>query len=87
MHMKEDSSDGIDEMTPWSIERGCDSSCEEGTSNYCVEMGARTKVLYCTSCCSDPLCNVDGKASPNTPLDKLLIIQLIFITVLYNIAV
>ena len=87
MHMKEDSSDGIDEMTPWSIERGCDSSCEEGTSNYCVEMGARTKVLYCTSCCSDSLCNVDGKASPNTPLDMLLIIQLIFIIVLYNIAV
>ena len=86
--MEEGKSAGIDEMTPWSIERGCDSSCEEGTSNYCVEMGARTKVLYCTSCCSDPLCNVDGKASsPNTPLDMLLAVQLMFIITLYNIAV
>ena len=86
MHVKEDTSSGIDEMIPWSIQRGCDNDCEEGTSNYCVEMGAKTKVLYCTSCCSDPLCNVDGKASPNTPLDKLVVIQLAFMIILYNLA-
>jgi hypothetical protein len=70
----------------WSIERGCDSHCDPEKSNFCVEMGARTKVLYCTSCCEGNLCNVDNKASPfNVPINILLINQIFFIFVLYVI--
>ena len=70
----------------WSIERGCDSHCDPEKSNFCVEMGARTKVLYCTSCCEGNLCNVDNKASPfNVPINILLINQIFFIFVLYGI--
>ena len=27
-------------------------------------MGTRTKVTYCTSCCTEPLCNTDNAAAP-----------------------
>ena len=31
----------------WSLERSCARTCEP----FCVSMGGRTKVTYCTSCC------------------------------------
>jgi len=38
----------------WSIERNCSSKCEPG----CLILGERTKLYVCTSCCSQPSCNV-----------------------------
>jgi len=35
------------EFSQWSIERGCAEECQP----FCVTMGGRTKVTYCTSCC------------------------------------
>ena len=40
----------VDNMTTyaqWSLERACVKECEP----FCVSMGGRTKVTYCTSCC------------------------------------
>ena len=74
-----------DKKNRWSIQRGCDSSCSQDTSNFCVEMGTRTKVLYCTSCCTGDLCNKDSKAAQKGPIHTLLANQLIFIFVLYKI--
>jgi len=45
---------------PWSLERGCAEDCTE----FCVTMGARTKIRYCTSCCTHDHCNVDNAAAP-----------------------
>ena len=87
-YLPEKEQDGEVDMSfkEWSIERGCDSHCDPEKSNFCVEMGARTKVLYCTSCCEGNLCNVDNKASPfNLPINILLINQIFFIFVLYVI--
>merc|ERR1712223_337957 len=36
--------------TPWSMERNCSEECK----NFCVTMGGRTKLTYCTSCCDTP---------------------------------
>ncbi len=47
------------EMTTWSLERSCADTC----SNFCVTMGARTKISYCTSCCNQTLCNTDNAAA------------------------
>jgi hypothetical protein len=47
-------------FVPWSLERGCSPKCHD----FCVTMGARTKVTYCTSCCTTQLCNTDnGRAA------------------------
>lgn len=45
--------------TPWSMERSCSEECK----NFCVTMGGRTKITYCTSCCNADLCNVDNASS------------------------
>ena len=47
--------DSIEEdgFIPWSLERSCTDVCQP----FCVTMGARTKVTYCTSCCSEDRCN------------------------------
>ena len=40
----------VDNMTSyaqWSLERACVQECDP----FCVSMGGRTKVTYCTSCC------------------------------------
>ena len=42
--------------TPWSMERNCSDECR----NFCVTMGGRTKLTYCTSCCTTNLCNIDN---------------------------
>ena len=39
--------DNMDEYAQWSLERGCVRECDP----FCVSMGGRTKVTYCTSCC------------------------------------
>ena len=49
-----------EEYVPWSLERGCAETCK----NFCVTMGTRTKVTYCTSCCTEPFCNTDNAAAP-----------------------
>eukprot|EP00096_Caligus_rogercresseyi_P014682 TRINITY_DN7198_c0_g1_i3.p1 TRINITY_DN7198_c0_g1~~TRINITY_DN7198_c0_g1_i3.p1 ORF type:complete len:186 (-),score=51.77 TRINITY_DN7198_c0_g1_i3:8-565(-) len=41
----------------WSMERDC---AYETCKNFCVSMGARTRLTYCTSCCDSDLCNVDS---------------------------
>ena len=50
---------GTLDYTPWSMERNCSSECK----NFCVTMGGRTKITYCTSCCIGNLCNTDNLAS------------------------
>ena len=45
--------------TPWSMERNCSEECK----NFCVTMGGRTKLTYCTSCCDTNLCNVDNSVA------------------------
>jgi len=45
-------------MKNWSFERHCTSECNA----FCVTMGARTKITYCTSCCTDDMCNTDNSA-------------------------
>jgi hypothetical protein len=45
--------------TPWSMERSCSSECK----NFCVTMGGRTRLTYCTSCCTNDLCNIDNSVS------------------------
>ena len=52
--------------TPWSIERSCSSECK----NFCVTMGGRTKITYCTSCCVGDLCNTDN-SSPSLSMYPL----------------
>ena len=83
---QEDTNQNNKTMTPWSIERGCDSECDPETSNFCVEMGARTKVVYCTSCCRESKCNVDSKAPSSVPTDMRIFYQLSFIIGLYIIS-
>ena len=56
-----------DEFTQWSIERSCSNECK----NFCVTMGTRTKVTYCTSCCNEPECNV-GNYSANTKKSSIV---------------
>ena len=78
--MHSDTTEDEEYMTykEWSMERGCADSCNPEQSNYCVEMGARTKVLYCTSCCTDSLCNVDNKA-PQNSLFRMMLTTSLFI--------
>merc|ERR1739848_147694 len=45
--------------TPWSMERNCSNECKD----FCVTMGGRTKITYCTSCCRGNFCNTDNLAS------------------------
>merc|ERR1711971_303262 len=45
--------------TPWSMERNCSDECK----NFCVTMGGRTKLTYCTSCCTSNLCNDDNSVA------------------------
>lgn len=44
----------------WHMERNCSSSCQE----YCIMMGVgeRTKIIECTSCCAEDLCNTGSGA-------------------------
>ena len=39
--------DNMSGYAQWSLERSCSETCEP----FCVTMGGRTKVTYCTSCC------------------------------------
>ena len=39
--------DNMSGYAQWSLERSCSEKCEP----FCVTMGGRTKVTYCTSCC------------------------------------
>jgi len=39
--------DNMSGYAQWSLERSCVRDCEP----FCVSMGGRTKVTYCTSCC------------------------------------
>ena len=39
--------DNMSGYAQWSLERSCSERCEP----FCVTMGGRTKVTYCTSCC------------------------------------
>ena len=39
--------DSMESYAQWSLERSCSASCQP----FCVTMGGRTKVTYCTSCC------------------------------------
>lgn len=39
--------DNMDEYAQWSLTRSCQETCNP----FCVTMGGRTKVTYCTSCC------------------------------------
>ena len=39
--------DNMSGYAQWSLERSCSARCEP----FCVTMGGRTKVTYCTSCC------------------------------------
>lgn len=39
--------DNMDGYAQWSLTRSCEKTCEP----FCVTMGGRTKVTYCTSCC------------------------------------
>ena len=39
--------DNMELYAQWSLERSCSEQCEP----FCVTMGGRTKVTYCTSCC------------------------------------
>jgi len=52
-------SDDSGPYTKWSMERNCSSECK----NFCVTMGGRTKITYCTSCCTSDLCNVDNSVN------------------------
>ena len=54
-----DSPDEDTNFTRWSIERSCSADCKK----FCVTMGTRTKVTYCTSCCSGNLCNTGNGAT------------------------
>ncbi|XP_053213441.1 uncharacterized protein LOC128396837 [Panonychus citri] len=40
----------------WALERKCSSSCIQG----CIILGERTRLHYCSSCCSDDLCNTNS---------------------------
>ena len=59
-----------EEYVPWSMERGCAETCK----NFCVTMGTRTKVTYCTSCCTEPFCNTDNAAPGVAPLGTMAIL-------------
>ena len=50
------------DFMPWSIERNCSSECKK----FCVTMGTRTKITYCSSCCEGNLCNTDNSSLGTT---------------------
>lgn len=60
------------EFEDWGLERGCAHTCKP----FCVTMGGRTKLTYCTSCCRwDPLPgNEDGNDNCNT--DNMAVVQM-----------
>lgn len=58
--------------TPWSMERSCSDECK----NFCVTMGGRTKLTYCTSCCTENYCNVDNSGCIDVFSKFLLLIVL-----------
>merc|ERR1712012_1378885 len=39
--------DNMEGYAQWSLTRSCETECRP----FCVTMGGRTKVTYCTSCC------------------------------------
>jgi len=39
--------DNMEGYAQWSLTRSCEKDCQP----FCVTMGGRTKVTYCTSCC------------------------------------
>ncbi|CAG0881326.1 unnamed protein product [Cyprideis torosa] len=51
----------------WAIKRQCSKACVEG----CLEMGQRTRLYVCTSCCYNSSCNSGSGASPVAPLFPL----------------
>ena len=59
---------GSDVFKPWSMERGCAERCND----FCVTMGARTKIRYCTSCCNSDVCNVDNMAATKSQMTVLV---------------
>merc|ERR1711884_870518 len=58
-YLEDFKSDDSGPYTKWSMERNCSSECK----NFCVTMGGRTKITYCTSCCTSDLCNVDNSVN------------------------
>ncbi|TRY80829.1 hypothetical protein TCAL_04321 [Tigriopus californicus] len=56
-----------EDYIPWSLERECSAECKP----FCVNMGTRTKVNYCTSCCTESHCNVDNSSTQQVPLLSL----------------
>lgn len=58
------------DFQPWGMERNCTKECKP----FCVTMGGRTKITYCTSCCrwdglgqNNNNCNTDNLANTNHP--------------------
>lgn len=69
---------------PWGMERNCTKECKP----FCVTMGGRTKITYCTSCCrwdglgqNNNNCNTDNFANTSNPDFLRLLFSL---GILYN---
>lgn len=67
------------QIVPWSMERGCSSEC----SSFCVNMGSRTKITYCTSCCNYDGCNTDNYARAS--LSKSLFLVMLSVRIVWTI--
>ena len=68
------------DFVPWSLERGCSPKCND----FCVTMGARTKVTYCTSCCNTTLCNTDNGAGGGGRRSTLLLLLALVLLAAHN---
>jgi len=70
-----------DQFLDWSMQRGCAKEC----SDFCVTIGARTKIRYCTSCCEEDGCNVDNGSVTSTQFyGSIYVITLSYILLFHN---
>ncbi|XP_015784254.1 uncharacterized protein LOC107361841 [Tetranychus urticae] len=65
----------------WALERKCSSSCIQG----CIILGERTRLHYCSSCCSDDLCNTNSM-SIDLKMNNLLIVTAIMVHAIFELS-
>lgn len=58
------------EWTLWTLERSCQRTCDQ----KCIQLGERTRVKSCHSCCTGSLCNVNSAGSISSTGIRLAIL-------------